>query len=99
VVDALFDELFASGEPVPRSQDRDNVIQGCVLWADDAGNRVRLYISPDIIDGALKGENAVHDHQDVELCIRERTRLEEGCRRAFADRPGPYVELQSDDFR
>jgi hypothetical protein len=35
----------------------------------------------------------------VELCIRERTRLEEACQRAFADRPGHYVELQSHDFR
>jgi hypothetical protein len=48
----ILDELFASGEPVPRRQDRDNVILGCVLWADDAGRRVRFYISPDIIDGA-----------------------------------------------
>ena len=72
---------------------------GCVLWADDAGKRVRFYISPDIIDGVLKGENSVHDHQNVELCVRERTRLEEACQRAFDDRPGHYVELQTHDFR
>ena len=94
----IFDELFASGEPVPRGQDRDNVILGCVLWADDAGRRVRFYISPDIIDGVLKGENSVHDHQNVELCVRERTRLEEACQRAFDDRPGHYIELQPQDF-
>jgi hypothetical protein len=95
----IFDELFASGEPVPRGQDRDNVILGCVLWADDAGRRVRFYISPDIIDGVLKGENSVHDHQNVELCVRERTRLEEACQRAFDRRPGHYVELEPHDFR
>ena len=63
----VFDEQFASGEPVPRGQDRDNVILGCVLWADDTVKRVRFYISPDIIDGVLKGENSVHDHQNVVL--------------------------------
>jgi hypothetical protein len=96
--DLLFDQQFASGEPVPRGQDRENVILGCVLWADHAGKRVRFYISPDIIDGVLNGENAVHDHLNVELCVRERTRLEKACQRAFDIRPGHYVELQPQDF-
>ena len=95
----IFDEQFASGEPIPRGHDRDNVILGCVLWADNTGKRVRFYISPDIIDGVLKGENSVHDHQNVELCVRERTRLEEACQRAFDRRPGHYVELEPHDFR
>jgi hypothetical protein len=93
-----FDDQFASGQPVPRVQDNVNSL-GCVLWADARDKRrVRFYIGPLILEDVLHGGNPVHDDKNVELCARERPRIEAACRRAFASRPSAYIALQPFDF-
>jgi hypothetical protein len=93
-----FDDQFASGRPVPRGQ--DNVSLGCVLWADAPDkHRVRFYIGPLILEDVLHGGNSVHDDRNVELCARERPRIEAACQRAFASRPSAYIALEAFDFR
>jgi hypothetical protein len=93
-----FDDQFASGQPVPRVQDGVNFL-GCVLWADASDKRrVRFYIGPLILEDVLHGGKPVHDDKNVELCVRERSRIEAACRRAFASRPSVYIALQPFDF-
>jgi hypothetical protein len=92
-----FDDQFASGQPVPRVQDGVNSL-GCVLWADTDKRRVRFYIGPLILEDVLHGGKPVHDDKNVELCVRERSRIEAACRRAFASRPSAYIALQPFDF-
>jgi hypothetical protein len=52
-----------------------------------------------ILEDVLHGGNSVHDDRNVELCDRERPRIEAACRRAFASRPSAYIALEAFDFR
>ena len=58
---------------------------GCLLWADGPSvKRVRFSIGQMILQDLLHGGNPVHDQNNVALCERERPRIEDACRRAFA---------------
>jgi len=72
---------------------------GCVLWASETlMGRVRFDIWSLILQDILHGRNPVHDKSNVELCERERPRIEAACRHAFAIRPSTHVALESSDF-
>jgi hypothetical protein len=73
---------------------------GCFLWADETvtGERIRFDIGSRILEDILHGGNAVHDPANVELCKRERPRIEAACRRAFATRSSSPVRLEPSDF-
>jgi hypothetical protein len=73
---------------------------GCVLWATDepANKRVRFNIGSEILQDVLHGKSPVHHEVNVNLCNRERHRIEEACRRAFANRPSESINLEPSDF-
>lgn len=72
---------------------------GCWLWADRPdGKRVRFSIGHLILEEILGGGNPVHHNANLDLCERERTKIETACGRAFAARPGQRVELRRMDF-
>ena len=82
-----FDDHFAS----------DSCKLSCLLWASGPKGRVRFDVGTGVLD-FLGGGNPVHDWKNLELCIRERAKIELACRRAYATRPGSIVELQPADF-
>jgi hypothetical protein len=72
---------------------------GCLLWADEPKmGRVCFYIGPTILQDVLHGGNPVHDDANVKLCERHRQPIEAACRRAFASRPSPRIDLKPSDF-
>jgi hypothetical protein len=76
-------------------------VLSCFLWADSdepTMKRVCFYIGPTILQDVLHGGNPVHDAANVELCEKERLRIEAACRRAFASRPNERIDLQLNDF-
>src|SRR5262249_32341869 len=71
-----------------------------VWWADEPEyRRVRFEIPGLVLEDVLGGGNAVNLHQSVNLCRRERARIEKACRRALAERPGDRILLEPRDFR
>jgi hypothetical protein len=41
---------------------------------------------------------AINDETNVTLCVKERSRIEAACRRAFASRPSARIDLRPSDF-
>jgi hypothetical protein len=46
----------------------------------------------------LHGGNPVHDDKNIELCKRERARIEAACRAAFNKLESQYIELDPSHF-
>jgi hypothetical protein len=72
----------------------------CALWADEPTfKRVRFSVNTQILSNRPKGSNPLHEFAELELCERERDQIEAACRRAFADRASPDIELRPTDFQ
>jgi len=74
-------------------------VLGCLLWADEPSlKRIRFSIGSLILQDMLHGGNPVHHQDNVALCERERPRIEDACRRAFANRRSDRIDLRPVDF-
>jgi hypothetical protein len=69
----------------------------CTLWAKEPKlKRVCFSIDTNLLPNAPKGAHI--DLAELELCERERARIEAACRRAFANRASRCIDLQAADF-
>ena len=73
---------------------------GCFLCAKtEIGVRVQFNIGTMILQDELDQKGpAINDEMNVALCVKERSRIEAACRRAFASRPSERIDLQPSDF-
>jgi hypothetical protein len=86
-----FDDIEPRQKMVP-----DAVASGCVLLARLPNEKqVQFVLTPKILAEVLRDKAA----NDVDLCQKNRDRIEAASRKAYAERPSASIELEADDFR
>ena len=83
--------------------DNEFVLSGqrncCNLWAREPKlNRICFSIHTNLLPHEKGIQNQLVDLAELQLCERERPRIEAACQRAFTNRGGRLIELQPSDF-